>query len=84
MDHYSPGQCCTSATQCEIPHNVKARFVTTITLDQELVDRIAAVETAGVPFNRSAAARAGIVAELERAEATVAKRSRKTRRDDAE
>ncbi len=56
---------------------MKQRFVTTVMLDEDLAARIAAVREAGLALNVSAAARAGIVAEVERLEAAARKLARK-------
>lgn len=68
----TPSQYWTCGHECEIPYRVKRRIVTTVTLDEDIADRIAAVREAGLALNVSKAARAGILAELEGLEAAVA------------
>lgn len=48
---------------------MKATVAVTVRLDERLVKRIEAARARGIPINVSAAARAGILAELDRVEA---------------
>lgn len=58
-----------------MPHAVKKRprVVATVTLDEGIQERIEAIRAAGLALNVSAAARAGIEAELVRLEETAKK-----------